>query len=57
MAATLGAASLASAQSWPVYGGDNGNQRYSKAAKITPANVKKLSVKWALQLGTNSSQE
>ena len=57
MAAALGAASLASAQSWPVYGGDDGNQRYSKAAQITPANVNKLSVKWALQLGTNRSQE
>ena len=39
MAAALGAASLASAQSWPVYGGDNGNQRYSNAGQITPANV------------------
>jgi len=57
MAAALGAASLASAQSWPVYGGDDGNQRYSNAAQITPANVNKLSVKWALQLGTNRSQE
>ena len=34
MAAALGAASLASAQSWPVYGGDNGNQRYSNAGQI-----------------------
>ena len=57
MAAALGAATLASAQSWPVYGGDTGNQRYSTAGKITPANVNKLSVKWALQLGTNRSQE
>ncbi|MEY3999096.1 MAG: hypothetical protein RLY60_1908, partial [Pseudomonadota bacterium] len=57
MAAALGAASLASAQNWPVYGGDTGNQRYSNAGQITPANVNKLSVKWALQLGTNRSQE
>ena len=56
-AAALGAASLASAQSWPVYGGDNGNQRYSQGNQITPANVSKLNVKWALQLGTNRSQE
>ena len=56
-AAALGAASLASAQSWPVYGGDTGNQRYSQGNQITPANVSKLSVKWALQLGSNRSQE
>ena len=56
-AAALGAASLASAQSWPVYGGDNGNQRYSQGSQITPANVSKLNVKWALQLGSNRSQE
>ena len=57
LAATLGAAALASAQSWPIYGGDAGNQRYSQAGQITPANVNKLNVKWALQLGTNRSQE
>ena len=57
VAAALGAASWASAQSWPVYGGDTGNQRYSQASQITPANVNKLSVKWALQLGSNRSQE
>jgi PQQ-dependent dehydrogenase (methanol/ethanol family) len=56
-AAALGAASLASAQSWPVYGGDNGNQRFSQGSQITPANVSKLNVKWALQLGSNRSQE
>jgi alcohol dehydrogenase (cytochrome c) len=56
-AAALGAASLASAQSWPVYGGDTGNQRYSQGSQITPANVSKLNVKWALQLGSNRSQE
>ena len=56
-AAALGAATLASAQSWPVYGGDTGNQRYSQGNQITPANVSKLNVKWALQLGSNRSQE
>lgn len=56
-AAAFGAASLASAQSWPVYGGDTGNQRYSQGSQITPANVSKLNVKWALQLGSNRSQE
>jgi len=57
MAVALGATSLASAQNWPIYGGDEGNQRYSQASQITPANVNKLTVKWALQLGTNRSQE
>ena len=56
-AAALGAATLASAQSWPTYGGDLGNQRFSQGTQITPANVGKLNVKWALQLGTNRSQE
>jgi len=56
-AAALGAATLASAQSWPTYGGDLGNQRYSQGNQVTPANVGKLSVKWALQLGSNRSQE
>jgi len=56
-AAALGAATLASAQSWPSYGGDLGNQRYSQGNQVTPANVGKLSVKWALQLGSNRSQE
>ena len=56
-AAALGAATLASAQSWPTYGGDTGNQRFSQGGQITPANVSKLNVKWALQLGSNRSQE
>ena len=57
LAAALGAATLASAQSWPTYGGDTGNTRYSEGTQVTPANVNKLSVKWALQLGSNRSQE
>jgi PQQ-dependent dehydrogenase (methanol/ethanol family) len=55
--AAVGATSLASAQNWPIYGGDSGNTRFSNANQITPANVKDLHVKWALQLGTNRSQE
>ncbi|GAB3770689.1 PQQ-dependent methanol/ethanol family dehydrogenase [Ramlibacter monticola] len=47
----------ASAQNWPVYGGDTGNTRFSNAAQITTANVSKLNVAWALQLGTVRSQE
>ena len=51
------AAAAASAQNWPVYGGDTGNTRFSNAAQITTANVDKLKVAWALQLGTVRSQE
>ncbi len=54
---TLAAASTAQAQNWPVYGGDTGNTRYSTSKQITAANVGKLSVAWALQLGTTRSQE
>ena len=42
---------------WPVYGGDAGNTRYSGLDKITPANVGRLKVAWALQLGSLRSQE
>ena len=42
---------------WPVYGGDPGNTRYSTLDKITPANVGRLKVAWALQLGSLRSQE
>ncbi len=54
---TMGFASIASAQNWPVYGGDSGNTRYSKSAQINAGNVTKLKMQWALQLGTNRSQE
>ncbi len=53
----LGVASGASAQNWPVYGGDAGNTRYSESKQINTGNVNKLKVQWALQLGTNRSQE
>jgi PQQ-dependent dehydrogenase (methanol/ethanol family) len=42
---------------WPVYGGDTSNARYSPLQTITPANVAKLKVAWALQLGSLRSQE
>ncbi len=54
---TLGMAASASAQNWSVYGGDAGNTRYSKSTQINAGNVSKLKVQWALQLGTNRSQE
>jgi alcohol dehydrogenase (cytochrome c) len=53
----LGLAALAQAQSWPSYGGDSGNTRYSTAKLVTTANANKLKVAWALQLGTTRSQE
>jgi alcohol dehydrogenase (cytochrome c) len=55
----LGVISPVSAQTtdWPVYGGDMSNTRYSALDKITPANVGKLKVAWALQLGSLRSQE
>ncbi len=54
---TLGIAASANAQDWSVYGGDAGNTRYSKSTQINAGNVSKLKVQWALQLGTNRSQE
>jgi alcohol dehydrogenase (cytochrome c) len=54
---TMGFASIASAQNWPVYGGDSGNTRYSQSTQINASNVDKLKVQWALQLGTTRSQE
>ena len=54
---TLGIASSAGAQNWPVYGGDSGNTRFSTSSQINSGNVSKLKVQWALQLGSNRSQE
>jgi alcohol dehydrogenase (cytochrome c) len=54
---TMGFASVASAQNWPMYGGDSGNTRYSQSTQINASNVDKLKVQWALQLGTTRSQE
>jgi len=56
-AVMLAAAQLATASDWGVYGGDTGNTRYSSAKQINTSNVSNLQVKWALQLGTNRSQE
>jgi alcohol dehydrogenase (cytochrome c) len=53
----LGLAAGAQAQNWPVYGGDTGNTRYSASKQINTGNVSKLSVEWALQLGSLRSQE
>ena len=56
-AVMLAAAQLATASDWGVYGGDTGNTRYSSAKQINTSNVSNLQVKWALQLGSNRSQE
>ena len=56
-AAMLVAAPVAMAKDWGVYGGDTGHTRYSVANQVNAGNVKSLQVKWALQLGTNRSQE
>ncbi len=56
-AVMLATASLAAASDWGVYGGDTGNTRYSSAKQINTSNVSNLQVKWALQLGSNRSQE
>jgi alcohol dehydrogenase (cytochrome c) len=59
LALLLGLVGSAAGQTtgWPVYGGDTGNTRYSSLDRITPANVSKLKVAWALQLGSLRSQE
>jgi alcohol dehydrogenase (cytochrome c) len=59
LALLLGLVGSAAGQTtgWPVYGGDTGNTRYSPLDKLTPANVGKLKVAWALQLGSLRSQE
>jgi len=57
IAVMLGAVQAANASDWGVYGGDTGNTRFSANTQVNASNVSKLSVKWALQLGTNRSQE
>ena len=57
IAVMLGAVQVANASDWGVYGGDTGNTRFSANTQVNASNVSKLSVKWALQLGTNRSQE
>lgn len=57
IAVMLGAVQAANASDWGVYGGDTGNTRFSANTQVNAGNVSKLSVKWALQLGTNRSQE
>lgn len=53
----VGLSSMSFASDWGVYGGDTGNTRYSAANQINTSNVGNLKVKYAVQLGTNRSQE
>lgn len=41
---------------WPFYGGDQGGQRYSTAAQITPQNVAALTVAWSYSTGDVASK-
>ncbi|MGD0143737.1 MAG: pyrroloquinoline quinone-dependent dehydrogenase [Rhizomicrobium sp.] len=53
LALTLAAAPSAwgSDVGWPAYGGDQGGQRFSAAAQITPANVGALTQSWTYSTG------
>jgi quinoprotein glucose dehydrogenase len=41
---------------WPAYGGDQGGQRFSPAAQITPANVTRLKKAWRYSTGDMKSK-
>ncbi|MGA0601053.1 pyrroloquinoline quinone-dependent dehydrogenase [Caulobacter sp. KR2-114] len=41
---------------WPYYGGDQGGQRFSTAAQITPANVRGLKIAWRFSTGDVASK-
>ena len=36
---------------WPVWGGDEGGERYSPLTQITPANVARLHIAWTYRIG------
>jgi quinoprotein glucose dehydrogenase len=38
-------------QEWAFYGGDAGGQRFSRAAQVTPANVRGLRIAWTFSTG------
>lgn len=57
MAVVATTASGALADGWGVYGGDNGNTRYSPSKQVNTENVSNLKVAWTLQLGSLRSQE
>jgi quinoprotein glucose dehydrogenase len=51
VALAIGDCAKAADAGWQFYGGDQGGQRYSTAAQITPANVSNLSVAWTYSTG------
>jgi quinoprotein glucose dehydrogenase len=42
---------------WPTYGQDDGGQRYSTLAQITPKNVAELRPAWTYRMGTRKTQD
>jgi quinoprotein glucose dehydrogenase len=48
---TQAAAPIGDASDWPLYGNDDGGNRYSPLADITPQNVSKLKVAWTYSFG------
>jgi PQQ-dependent dehydrogenase (methanol/ethanol family) len=57
LVASAASAMAQAGNEWTVYGGDNGNTRYSTLSQINTGNVKKLSVAWIRSLGSLESQE
>lgn len=53
---TGGAKSPLSAEDWPVYGGNNAGERFSKLTQITPANVGRLAEAWRVETGPGGLQ-
>jgi quinoprotein glucose dehydrogenase len=53
----LGSSAAAAAEpGWPYYGSDEGGQRYSTAAQITPANVGRMTPAWTFSTGDLTSK-
>jgi quinoprotein glucose dehydrogenase len=50
-ATSVGAWAQPSGTGWESYGGDAGGTRYSRAAQITPQNVRRLAVAWEYHTG------
>lgn len=51
-----GAKQPLAAQDWPVYGGSNAGERYSKLTQITSANVNQLVEAWRVETGPGGLQ-
>ncbi len=53
---SIGMPALAADPGWPAYGGDQGGQRYSPAAQITPGNVMQMKKAWTFSTGDMASK-